>query len=160
MSTRAGSIDHTAVQALKTALALDDTQLDDYLNTRSGLLGLGGSDDIRTLLAREKDGDHRAELALQTYVYSIQKAIGQMTAALGGVDMLAFTGTVGERSMPIRDRITAGLHYLDLFIDTDANNGCEEPADLTRISKLAHSKPIYVVPTNEASEIASRTANL
>jgi acetate kinase len=118
MSTRAGSIDHTAVQALKTALALDDTQLDDYLNTRSGLLGLGGSDDIRTLLAREKDGDHRAELALQTYVYSIQNAIGQMTAALGGVDMLAFTGTVGERSMPIRDRITAGLHYLDLFIDT------------------------------------------
>lgn len=157
MATRTGSIDPTALQALQTALNIPAKELDTYVNQQSGLLGLSGrSSDIRQLLQYEGEGDHRAELALQTYVYSVQKAIGQMSAALGGIDMLIFTGTVGERSNVIRQRVVDRLHYLDLFIDNNANNNCLAPDILTCISRLAQSKPIYVVPTDEASEIARR----
>lgn len=157
MSTRSGSIDPQAVRALKDACRLDDEGVEDYLNNHSGLLGLGGSSDIRELLRREHDGDHRAWLALKTYVYSIQKAIGQMSAALGGADAIVFTGTVGERSAPIRARIIEQLHYLDFLLDHDANDSCDTTKDYSIISKLAHSKPIFVTPTKEAAEIARHT---
>lgn len=156
MATRSGTIDHTAARALKDVFHFDDNELEKYLNNHSGLLGLGGSSDIRELLRREDDGDHRSQLALQTFVYSVQKAIGQMTAALGGVDALLFTGTVGERSAPMRERIVDRLHYLDFIIDTDANAACTAPEELTVVSRLAHSKPIYVLPTAEAGELVRR----
>lgn len=159
MATRSGSIDFTAALALKAALGFNDTQLDEYLNKNSGLLGLGGSNDIRTLLQNEANGDHAARLALQTYVHAAQKGIGQMVAALGGIDALVFTGTVGERSTPIRERIVRGLHYLDLFLQDTNNKACANPQALTCINKLVHSKPIYVVPANEAAQIVRR-ANL
>jgi acetate kinase len=156
MSTRSGSIDVTAVRALKDVFRFDDDKVEDYLNNHSGLLGLGGSSDTRELLHREAHGDHRAELALQTYVYSVQKAIGQMSAVLGGVDALVFTGTVSERSAPVRERIIARLHYLDFIVNSDVNDAATEPRELIVISRLAHSKPIYVVPTYEAAEIVRR----
>lgn len=156
MSTRSGSLDVTAARVLKEALDFDDAQLDEYLNTKSGLVGLGGSADIRELLELDASGNHRAQLALQTYVFNVQKAIGQMSAALGGVDMLVLTGTVGERSAPIRQRILAQLGYLDLYLDDHANDQCEQPPSPTRISRLARSKPIYVVPADEAGEMARR----
>jgi acetate kinase len=158
MGTRSGSIDATAVRVMKEVFRLDDDGIEAYLNNHCGLLGLGGSSDIRELLRRESDGDHRARLALQTYVFSIQKAVGQMAAALGGADALVFTGTVGERSAPIRARVTARLHFLDFLLDEEANNACAAPEKLTTASRLAHSKPVYVVPTAEAAEIARRTA--
>lgn len=154
MSTRSGSIDLAAVRTLKDVCRFDDDAIEDYLNNRSGLLGLGGSSDIRELLRREADGDNRSRLALATYVYSVQKAIGQMTAALGGADALVFTGTVGERSAVIRERITARMHYLDFILDEHANGACEAPDTLTTVSRLAHSKPVFVAPTQEAAEIA------
>jgi acetate kinase len=153
MSTRSGSIDPTAVRALKETFHFDDNGIEDYLNNHSGLLGLGGSSDIRELLRREHDGNHHARLALETFVFSLQKAIGQMTAALGGVDLLAFTGTVGERSAAIRERVLERLHYLDLIIDKHANNSIVTLEAPVCVSRLAHSKPIYVVATNEAAEM-------
>jgi acetate kinase len=112
---------------------------------------------VRELLQKESDGDHYASLALKAYVLSIQKAVGQMSAVLGGVDLLAFTGTIGERSAPMRERIVKPLHYLDLTLDTGANETCTAPSHLTGISRLAQSKPIFVVPADEAYEIALRT---
>lgn len=156
MSTRSGSIDPTAVRVLKDALHLDDHAAEDYLNNHSGLLGLGGSSDIRELLRREENGDNRARLALATYVYNVQKAVGQMTAALGGIDVLVFTGTVGERSEPMRERIVERLHYLDVQLSHQANRKCVAPESLEVISRLAHSKPVIVVPAREAAEIARR----
>jgi acetate kinase len=154
MATRSGSIDVTAVRVLQEAMALDDSAMQDYLNKHSGLLGLSGrSSDLRELLQYETEGDHAAALALRTYVYSIQKAIGQMSAALGGLDLLAFTGTVGERSATIRERIVHNLHYLDFFTDTHTNNQAVAPTKLTCVSKLAHSKPIFVVPLDESAEM-------
>lgn len=160
MSTRSGSIDPTAVRTLKEVCYFDDDAVEDYLNNHSGLLGLGGSSDIRELLRRESDGDHRAHLALSTYVYSVQKAIGQMTAAMGGVDALIFTGTVGERSAVIRERVVANLDYLDFTLDNHENEACVEAASPTVISKLAHSRPILVAPAQEAAEIVRHTKKL
>lgn len=154
MSTRSGSIDPAAVQTIKDIFHFDDNKLGDYLNNHSGLLGLGGSADIRELLRREADGDHRSHLALQTYIYTIQKAIGQMASALGGVDAIVFTGIVSERSAPIRSRIIARLHYLDFILDQEANEQTQSPPSLTVVSRLAHSKPIYVAAANESEEIA------
>lgn len=154
MSTRSGNIDHTAAHALKDAFGFDDVALDNYLNNHSGLLGLGGSSDIRELLRRETGGDDKARLALATYILSVQKAIGQMTAVLNGADALVFTGTVGERSATVRQRIIEGLHYLDFIVDEHTNKECQGPEKLAVISRLAHSRPVLVAPTREAAEIA------
>lgn len=160
MATRSGSIDYTAAMALKKRLNLSDDEIEIYLDERGGLLGLAGSDDIRILLEREAGGDHLAHLALATLVHSIHKAIGAMTVAMNGVDLLVFTGTVGERSAPLRKRIVAHLECLDLIIDGNRNAACLNPTDFTSISQTAISKPIIVVPTNEGLEIAKHTAKL
>ena len=159
MATRVGTIDPTAVRVLKEALNKDDAGIEEYLNRYSGLQGLGGSSDIRELVKREVQGDHQAELALATYAYVVQKAIGQMAAALGGCEMLVFTGTVGERSDPMRWRIANGLGYLGIAPDEAKNRACTNPTELTDIRR-AGSRPLYVIPTQEAGEIARRTAAL
>lgn len=135
-------------------------ETEEYLNKRSGLLGLGGSPDIRELVMREDRGDERAYLALSTYVYSVQKAIAQMTAALGGVDALVFTGTVGERSSIMRKRIVDRLHYLDFVLDSKENAACQNPQDFETIHYLVKSKPIYVVHADEAAEIAKQVEEM
>ncbi len=156
MSTRSGSIDYTAVRALQDARHLTDDAVEDYLNNHSGLLGLGGSSDIRELLRREEDGDKKAHLALETYIYSLQKAIGQAVAVLGGVDVIIFTGTVGERSAAMRKRIVSRLEYLDFSLDEQTNSACLAPTVTTTVSKLAHSRPIFVIAAQEATEIVRR----
>lgn len=157
MATRSGDISPEAVRALQTKLGMDWSEIESYLNQRGGLLGIGGSNDIRDLIEREKNGDHLAHLALTTLVHTIHKAIGSMIATLNGCDLLVFTGTVGERSAILRKRIVAHLEFVDFIIDGNLNDGCTEPDQLTSISQSAKSKPIIVIPTNESVEIAKRT---
>lgn len=160
MATRTGNISPGAVRALQKGLDLDSGQLEAYLNQQSGLLGLGGSSDIRELLARERDGDHLANLALNTMIHTIHKSIGSMMVALNGADLLVFTGTVGERSPEIRKRIVAHLQFADFILDGNQNKSCTEPDELTSISQVTKSKPIIVIPTNEALEIARHAKKL
>lgn len=157
MATRSGDISPGAVRVLQTKLGMDWSGTESYLNQRGGLLGIGGSNDIRDLIEREKNGDHLAHLALTTLVHTIHKAIGSMIATLNGCDLLVFTGTVGERSAILRKRIVAHLEFVDFIIDGNLNDGCTEPDQLTSISQSAKSKPIIVIPTNESVEIAKRT---
>lgn len=157
MATRSGDISPGAVRALQTKLGMDWSGIESYLNQRGGLLGIGGSNDIRDLIEREKNGDHLAHLALTTLVHTIHKAIGGMIATLNGCDLLVFTGTVGERSAILRKRIVAHLEFVDFIVDGNLNDGCTEPDQLTSISQSAKSKPIIVIPTNESVEIAKRT---
>ena len=157
MSTRSGSIDVAAALAIKRELQLDENALEQYLNKKSGLIGVSGtSDDIRQLLASEETGDERAKLALKLFVYRIQQAIGQMAASMGGVDALVFTATIGERSFIIRERILANLGYLGLQNDKAANDNTFEPKEITNVA-IATSKPILVVATDESAEIALQT---
>lgn len=160
MATRSGSIDLMAARALRIALNLSDDELELYLNRNGGLLGIGGSADIRELLEREGNGDHMAHLALSTLVHTYHKAIGGMIAALGGVDMLVFTGTVGERSAILRKRIVAHLQFADCYLDNDNNDTCLTPEKPTMISKNAQSKPIIVIPADEAKQIAKQAVKL
>ena len=154
MATRSGSVDAVAVHELSRSLGLSHEETLEYLNNRSGLLGLSGSSsDIRELIERESAGDYRASLALNVMVYSIQKSIGQMAAVLNGVDALVFTGTVGERSAIIRRRIVENLRYLDFAINPHTNEPCLSPTELTWVSDARISKPIYVVPTDETREM-------
>lgn len=159
MATRSGTVTADAALALRQSLSLDDASLDAYLNERSGLLGLTGSNDIRELLKREADGDHFAHLGLTTLIHSIHKAIGSMIVAMNGCDMIVFTGTVGERSAILRKRIVAHLGFLDFILDGTANEATTNPDKLTIISQKAKSRPIAVVPTDEAREIAKHAAH-
>lgn len=157
MSTRSGSIDVAAALAIMRELKLSDIELEQYLNKKSGLLGVsGGSDDIRQLLVAEEQGDENSKLALQIFVYRIQQAIGQMAASLGGVDCLVFTATISERSFVIRERVLKNLGYLGFEIDKTVNEKTFEPKEVTNIA-IQNSKPILVAATDESAEIARRT---
>lgn len=152
MATRSGSIDIAAAQELQRKLNLNKKQLQDYLNDRSGLMGLSGiSDDIRELLQAEKTGNQHAAFALELYVYRIQQLVGAMTAALGGLDALVFTGTVGERASEIRKRVVRGLLFLGLTLDAKENHIHQELDGLKRISPPANPVRIYVIPADEYS---------
>lgn len=158
METRVGNIDPSAVVAIKRELQLEDNAVEEYLNKKCGLLGVSGStNDVRQLLAKEKQGDDRAKLALKMFVYRIQQAIGQMAASMGGADQLVFTATIGERSMPIRERVLENLGYLGFFNNKEANDALFEPKEPTSIG-TAESKPVIVISTDESSEIARRAA--
>jgi acetate kinase len=158
MASRSGNIDVSAALMIKRSLNLDDDGIEQYLDKQSGLLGVSGtSNDIRQLLVSEEQGDSRAKLALDLFVYRIQQAIGQMAASIGGVDCLVFTATIGERSAPIRERVMNNLHYLGLEIDTNKNENTFEPHEIANIA-TGSSKPVLVIPTNEVAEIARRAA--
>lgn len=157
MATRSGSIDVSAALAIKRDLGFSPGELEEFLFRKSGLLGLSGSsDDIRKLIASEAKGDARAKLALDIFVYRIQQAIGQMAASMNGVSCLVFTGTVGERSVTIRGRILERLGYLGFEISPKANEKAYEPVEIANIANLS-SKPVLVVLTDEAAELAHRT---
>ncbi len=153
MATRSGSVDVAASEVLARRQKLNDHQLQTYLNTKSGLLGVSGiSSDIRELL--EKEPNHEsAGLALDMYVYRLQQAIGQMVAVLGGLDGLVFTGTVGERSSEMRRRITKKILYLGVSIDHAKNDATIAVAKPVDISQSRHPLPVFVVPADEASSI-------
>lgn len=157
MASRSGNIDVSAALVIKRELQLNDDELDQYLNKQCGLLGVSGSsNDIRQLLASEEQGDSKAKLALGIFVYRVQQAIGQMAASLGGADCIVFTATVGERSSVIRGRILDRLEYLGFEYDKVKNDQTFEPTVPTNLA-IESSKPILVISTDEAAEIARRT---
>ena len=160
MATRAGSLDVTAAEVLQEQLKLSNQELEEYLNNRSGLLGVSGiSSDIRILLRESREGNDRASLALKMYLYRVQQAIGQMAAALGGIDALVFTGTGGERSNEIRRRVVEKLLFLGLSIDPELNHKAIEPPKMVRISPVSHPGRIYVVPADENKIMARHAAS-
>jgi len=124
------------------------------LNNESGLLGVSQlSSDIRELLKAESLGDKAAALALGLFVYHIRKQIGAMAAVLGGLDALVFTGTVGERSDIIRERVVEGLGFLKLSLSHSANDEVLGDTDASIGKMISHAK-IYVLTADEAGEIA------
>lgn len=156
MSTRAGSMDVAAGLAIKRALDLKtDEELEIYLNKKAGLLGVSGqSDDMREILDLKNQGDKKATFAHDLYIYRLQSAIGQMVAAMDGVDAIVFTATIGERNEHIRRAITDKLSYLDFHLD-DAKNSGEMIERHTNIAK-DNKKPLYVIRTDEFEEMIRR----
>ncbi len=160
MATRSGSIDPGAVIFLAEKLGITPRELEKKLNNESGLLGVSQlSSDIRELLKAEKKGSGSAKLALDLFAYNVRKQIAAMAAALGGIDALVFTGTVGERSNVIRKRIVEGLKFLKVSLSPRLNNHVLGGVDAV-ISKISARVPINVFVADENGEIEKITAGL
>jgi len=159
MATRVGDIDSGTVLYLAEKLNKNHQELEHYFNNDCGLLGLSGkSDDIRELLINEAAGDSDSTLALKIYVNRIKQYIGRMAAMLGGVDLLIFAGTVGERSFIMRERICDNLKFLGIELDKEINDISEGVE--VEISKINAPVKILVVKTDEMEEIAKETYRL
>lgn len=155
MATRCGDIDPAAALAIARELNLDNEGLEGYLNKECGLKGVGGTDDMREIICKRDQGDEKAALAYDMYIYRLQVIIGQLAAAMHGVDELIFTATVGERNSMIRRDVVAGLEYLGFKIDAAENDKGLTDERHVRIS-AADSKPIYVIATDETGEMLRR----
>src|SRR6266700_1598645 len=122
MGTRSGSVDPGILTYLMRRGQLTGQQLDDLLNSKSGLLGISGiSGDMRQIVAAMKDGHMRAKLAFEMFVHRLQAGIGAMIAALGGIDTLVFTAGIGENSPELRAAACANLGFLGLKLDGAKN---------------------------------------
>ena len=128
MATRSGSVDPGLVLWLADHVGMPPAELAATLEHRSGLLGLAGTADMREILAAADAGEPRARLAREVYLHRLRREIAAMTASLGGLDAIVFTGGVGERSAPIRAMTADGLAYLGIRIDP-ARNAAEDTAD-------------------------------
>jgi len=155
MGTRCGEIDPAILTYLMKKEGLTPDQVDNYLNKKSGVLGISGiSSDFRDIEEAANAGNERAQLALDVFAYKVRKYIGGYVAAMGGVDAIAFTAGLGENSITMRDKICLGLEYLGTRIDPVKNNVRGKPAE---ISVDGAKVKIFVVPTNEELVIARDT---
>ena len=159
MGTRCGDIDPSAVTYLMDKLGKKPQEMCDYLNKKSGVIGITGiSSDMRDIENAAKEGNERAQLALKMYDYRIKKYIGAYAAALGGVDVVVFTAGVGENQTSTRAQACKGLEFMGIKID-EAKNATihgEEAIISTPDSKVK----VVVVPTDEEIVIARDTKEL
>jgi acetate kinase len=129
MATRSGSVDPGLVLWLADHAGMPPEEVAATLEHRSGLLGLAGTADMRAILERSAAGDDAATLALEVYLHRLRGSIAAMTAALGGLDAIVFTGGVGERSPAIRAMTAEGLAYLGIALDPARNEDTSRDED-------------------------------
>ncbi|MCL2371123.1 hypothetical protein FWC63_00020 [Candidatus Saccharibacteria bacterium] len=153
MATRAGSIDPSALLVLQRELGLKPLELEKYLNKECGLKGVAGDDDLRNVQKLAEDGDKEAQFALELYKQKIVEGIARMAAVLGGIDAVVFTATIGERATDMRAAIIEGISFLGFEADEGKN---ALGLDGKQVADVAAEggKPILIVKTNEATEIA------
>lgn len=158
MGTRCGDIDPGVVLHLERALGLGVAQVDELLNERSGLLGLSGiSSDMREIEAAAEAGERRALLASKAFSYRVRKYIGAYVAAMGGLDVLIFTGGIGQGSAGVRSLAVQGLGCMGIHLDAQRNLEARGFDEICRISSDASPVTVLVVPTNEERMIARET---
>lgn len=158
MGTRCGDIDPAVVGFLGEKENLSYREMSDVMNKKSGVLGMSGiSSDFRDLGEAADKGNERAEMTLDAYAYRVVKYIGAYTAAMGGVDVIAFTAGVGENNISVRERIVNNLQFLGTEIDAEKNRLRGEEVV---ISKPESRVSVMVVPTNEELAIARETLRL
>jgi len=158
MGTRSGDVDPALPFFLTRHLGLTIEESQDLLNTRSGLKGICGTNDMREILASRDQGDEHAQIALDLYTYRIKKYLGAYWAALGRLDAVVFTAGIGENAPYVRSGCCAGLEDLGLAIDEERN--CERRVGLRDISAGSSRVRVLVVPTNEAFRIAQETSRI
>ena len=151
MATRSGSVDPGLVLWLEEHARTPPAELASTLEHRSGLLGLAGTADMRTIIDSAAAGDPDATLALDVYLHRLRGAIASMAAAMGGIDALVFTGGVGERAPVVRSRAAAGLGFLGVALDATRN---EDGAEDREISADGSAVRSFVVVAREDLQIA------
>lgn len=159
MGSRSGDIDPSAVTYLMEKLNMTPHEMSDFLNKKSGVLGITGiSSDMRDVEAAANEGNERAVLALKMYAYRVKKYIGSYAAAMGGVDAVVFTAGVGENQTGLRADICRGLEFLGIEIDEAANAAARGREAV--ISSPSSRVKVVVVPTDEEIVIARDTQAL
>jgi acetate kinase len=142
MATRSGTVDPGILPWLMPRAELSPAELTDALEHRSGLLALAGTADMREVLERAGRGEREATLALEVYVHRLRGAIATMAAALGGIDVLVFTGGVGERASALRAAAAEGLAFLGVAIDGARNR--EAVPDVEISAQQSHVRTLVV----------------
>lgn len=155
MGSRCGDIDPSVVLYLVDVLGLSTVQVTELLNKKSGLLGLCGKNDMRDIITMVDGGDTHAQTAIDIFVYRIHKTIGAYIAALNGVDVIVFSGGIGENSPLIRTLVAKNFSYVGASLDIDKN---QKNADI--ISKGDSRVVLMTIPANEEMVIAQQCATM
>jgi acetate kinase len=159
MGTRSGDVDAGALTLIMEKEEIDYASLNTLLNKHSGMLGISGvSSDMREVESAASEGDERAILSLKMYEYRVKKYIGAYAAAMGGVDILIFTGGIGENGSETRENVCKDLEFLGLEFDKLVNEGARGKELV--ISKKNSRVTVMIVPTNEEFVIASDTCQI
>ena len=154
MATRAGDVDPGMLLWLQTRLGASAQDLSDALTKRSGVLGLSGTADMKEVVERAAAGDADAALALDVYVHRLRGSIARMAAALDGLDLLVFTGGIGESSPVVRQRAVENLGFLGVAVDPERNTSGLSDREIGTRGAPARA---LVVAAREDIEIARET---
>ncbi|HJN06354.1 MAG TPA: acetate kinase [Bacteroidales bacterium] len=158
MGTRTGDLDPGALLYIADKEDISNNYTNTLINKFSGLLGISGiSSDMRDIEGAAEDGNHRAQLALEMFAYRVKKYIGSYSAALGGVDIIVFTGGIGENDTKTRNRVLSDLEFMGVFIDAQKAKIRGKEAV---ISQDDSPVKVLVVPTDEELMIARDTFDL
>ena len=152
MGTRSGDLDPGLMVYLINQKGYDGRRLERLVNHESGLLGVSAiSSDVKTLLEK-RAAEPNAALAIEMFCYQVRKQIGALAAVLGGLDLLVFTGGIGERAAPVRFEMCRGLEYLGIKLHQQRNDAHADP-----VSAPQSLCTVRVIPTNEDLMIARHT---
>lgn len=158
MGTRCGDIDPAIVTYLIDKLGVSAKELDTIMNKKSGMLGVSClSNDYRDLEKASNEGNEKAKLAFDMFLYSITKIVGSYVAAMNGVDAVVFTGGVGENNGWVREMVMKNFSFMGVKVDDELNS---LPASMRVVSAEDSSVKVMVIPTDEEMMIAMDTANL
>ena len=159
MGTRSGDIDPAVVQFICNKEGKDVNEVLNILNKKSGILGMSGgvSSDFRDVQKAQNEGNHKADVAIQAFIYRVAKYIGAYVAAMNGDDAIVFTAGVGENDKPIRGAVCEYLGYLGIEIDPEINKA---RGKRVTISTPESKVKVCVIPTNEELSIARETLAL
>ncbi len=159
MGTRCGDIDAGVIPYLMEKKGLDTHQIIDYLNKKSGILGVSGiSSDLREVIKASKDGDKRSKITIEMLCNRIKKYLCSYAGLMGGVDAICFTAGIGENSDLIREKVCHGLEFMGIELDIEKNK--IRTSGIREISNQNSKTKIYIIPTNEELVIAKDTYNL
>ncbi len=157
MATRSGSVDPGLVLWLLERGDVSPADMGHALEHESGVLGLSGTADMREVEGRDGAGDTAARLALEVYLHRLRAGVASMAAALGGLDVLAFTGGIGEHSPEIRARAAGGLAFLGVAVDPARNGAVEGDCEISRAGAAVRT---VVIRAREDLEIARQVRSL
>ena len=158
MGTRSGNLDPAILQFIMNKYGYTADEMLNILNKKSGVLGISGvGSDFRDLEKAAKEGNERAQLALDKFAYEVRKYIGSYAAAMGGVDIITFTAGLGENGPDMRESICEGLGFLGVHVDHEKNQVRGKETDISAADSTVR---VYVIPTNEELMIARDTLAL
>ena len=160
MGTRSGDLDAAILPWVMTMEDVTLSQLNAMLNKHSGLYGISGvSSDMREIEHARATGNKRARLAFEIFCYRIRKYVGAYAAAMGGLDAVTFTGGIGENSSLVRETSLAGMEFLGIELDQEANRTAPRGKEVL-VSRSGSRVAVAVVPTNEERVIARDTVRV